>query len=335
MFDATSTADDVLIGADLRGKRILVTGISSGIGAETARSLSAHGALVVGTARDLAKAEAAAAPIRSAATASGGGLELIDLELADLASVRTCAATVMAAGHPFDALIANAGVMATPYGRTRDGFETQFGVNHLGHFVLVNSLVPLLRPTSRLIVVSSAGHRFANVDLTDPNFEHAAYEPFVAYGRSKTANILFAVAFDRRYREHGIRAAAVHPGAVQTELNRHLEARQVQTMIDLANRQVAVTATPSFRWKTIPQGAATSVWAAVVASADEIGGQYCENCHVGRIAADDIPISASSEGVRAYALDAESAEALWHGSEELVGESFGPFTTDALHSLRR
>ncbi len=322
MFDATSTADDVLTGADLRGRRILVTGISSGIGVETARSLSAHGAWVVGTVRDPAKAEAAAAPIRSAAAAGGGGLELVELELADLGNVRTCAATLLAAGHPFDAIIANAGVMATPYGRTRDGFETQFGVNHLGHFVLVNRLVPLLRPTSRLIVVSSAGHRFANVDLADPNFEHSAYEPFVAYGRSKTANILFAVAFDRRHREHGIRAAAVHPGAVQTELNRHLEPRQVQTIIDRTNLQMGTTAKPSFRWKTIPQGAATSVWAAVVAPADEIGGQYCENCHVGRIAADDISISAISEGVRAYALDAESAQALWRKSEELVGESF-------------
>ncbi len=318
MFDATSTTDDVLTGVNLRGKRILVTGVSSGIGVETARSLSAHGAWVVGAVRYLARAEAAVAPIRTAAAVGGGGLELTELDLGDLASVRACAAKLLAAGHPFDVLIANAGVMATPYLRTRDGFEMQFGVNHLGHFVLVNRLLPLSGPASRLIVVSSAGHRFANIDLADPNFEHSPYEPFVAYGRSKTANILFAVAFDQRYRQQGIRAASVHPGAVQTELNRHLDPRQVQTMIDRTKGE----ASRAFRWRTIPQGAATSVWAAVVAEANAIGGRYCENCHVGSIVADDVTVSAVSEGVRAYAPDPASAEALWRKSEELVGESF-------------
>jgi NAD(P)-dependent dehydrogenase (short-subunit alcohol dehydrogenase family) len=184
--------------------------------------------------------------------------------------------------------------------------------------VLVNRLLPLMGATSRLIVVSSAGHRFANIDLADPNFEHSPYEPFVAYGRSKTANILFAVAFDQRYRQRGKRAASVHPGAVQTELNRYLDPRQVQTMID----RTKAAASGTFRWKTIPQGAATSVWAAVIAEANAIGGRYCENCHVGSIVADDVTISAVSEGVRAYALDPASAEALWRKSEELVGEAF-------------
>ena len=322
MFDATSTTDDVLTGVDLRGKRILVTGVSSGLGAETARSLIAHGAWVVGAVRDIAKAEVAVGPIRAAAAVGRGGLEIVEIDLADLASVRACAAKLVAPGHSFDVLIANAGVMATPYLRTRDGFEMQFGVNHLGHFVLVNRLRPLLGPTSRLIVVSSAGHRFANVDLADPNFEHSPYEPFVAYGRSKTANTLFAVAFDQRHRRQGIRAASVHPGAVQTELNRHLDPHQVQTMIDRTNLQLRAMGGATFQWKTIAQGAATSVWAAVVADANAIGGRYCENCHVGSIVADDVTISANSEGVREYALDPASAEALWRKSEELVGESF-------------
>jgi NAD(P)-dependent dehydrogenase (short-subunit alcohol dehydrogenase family) len=219
-------------------------------------------------------------------------------------------------------IIANAGVMATPFGHTADGFETQFGTNHLGHFVLVNRIAPLIRTGGRLINLSSAGHRFSNVDLEDPNFERTPYDPFVAYGRSKTANILFAVAFDKRYRERGVRAAAVHPGGIQTELGRYMEPITSQKMIEQMNQQLAAEGKAPFRWKTIPQGAATSVWAGVVAPADEIGGRYCENCHVGEIVPDHVTISAISEGVRGYALDPNTAEALWKKSEELVGESF-------------
>ena len=142
--------------------------------------------------------------VRSAA--SGGSFELVALDLASLKSVRACADSLLAKGEPFDVIIANAGVMATPFGHTADGFETQFGTNHLGHFVLVNRIAPLIRAGGRLINLSSAGHRYSNVDLQDPNFEHTSYEPFVAYGRSKTANILFAVAFDKRHRGRGIRA---------------------------------------------------------------------------------------------------------------------------------
>src|SRR5262249_8337130 len=138
--------------------------------------------------------------------------------------------------------------------------------------------------------------------------------------RSKTANILFAVAFDKRHRNQGVRAAAVHPGGIRTELGRHLDSSQIQQLIDRINQERAGKA--PFQWKTIPQGAATSVWAAVVASADEIGGRYCENCHVGRIVSDDVTINAGSEGVRGYALDPNKAEALWKKSEELVGETF-------------
>ncbi len=321
VLGATSTTDDVLLGTDLHGKRILVTGVSAGIGIETARALAAHGAHVVGAARDLLKAEAATAQVQKDAAANGGSFELIALDLADLKSVRACADRLLAKAEPLDVLIANAGVMATPLGHTADGFETQFGTNHLGHFVLVNRIASLIRPGGRLVNVSSAGHRRANVDLGDPNFERTPYDPMVAYGRSKTANILFAVAFDRRHRSRGVRAAAVHPGAIQTELGRHMDAGQLQNLVDRINQQLAAEG-KSFQWKSVPQGAATSVWAAVVAPADEIGGQYCANCQVGHIVRDETTVTALSEGVLAYALDPDKAEALWEKSEELVGESF-------------
>ena len=321
-FGATSTTEDVLSGVNLQGKRILVTGVSAGLGVETARSLAAHGAHVVGAARDVTKAEAAAAQVRRDAAAHGGSFELVTLDLASLKSVRACATELIAKGEPFDLVIANAGVMATPLGHTVDGFETQFGTNHLGHFVLINRIAPLMRAGSRLINLASSGHRFANVDLQDPNFEHTPYEPFIGYGRSKTANILFAVAFDQRHRRRGVRAAAVHPGGIQTELGRHMGREQLEAMVDQINKQEAAQGRGPFQWKSIPQGAATSVWAGVVAPADEIGGRYCENCHVGSVVADNVTISPISEGVRGYALDPGTAQALWQKSEEMVGESF-------------
>jgi len=221
-FGATSTTDDVLSGVNLKGKRILITGVSAGLGVETARSLAAHGAQVVGAARDLNKAKAATEQVRKDAAANGGSVELIELDLANLKSVRACADRLLANAESFDVIIANAGVMATPFGHTTEGFETQFGTNHLGHFVLVKRIAALVRPGGRLINVSSAGHRRSNVDFEDPNFQHTPYEPFVTYGRSKTANILFAVAFDQRNRERGVRAAAVHPGITKTEPIRHM-----------------------------------------------------------------------------------------------------------------
>src|SRR5262249_47770777 len=221
-------------------------------------------------------------------------------------------------------VIANAGVMATPFGHTADGFETQFGTNHLGHFVLVNRIASLIRAGGRLINLSSAGHRYSNVDLQDPNFERTPYEPFFAYGESKRANILSAIAFDKRPRGRGVRAAAVHRGGIGTELARHVEAGRLEKVIEQMNQQLAAEGKPPFQFKTIPQGAATSVWAAVVAPAEEIGGRYCENCHVGDIARDNVTNTAiaAGGGVRAYALDSKTAEALWKKSEELVGERF-------------
>ena len=316
-FGATSTTDDVLAGVDLSGKRILVTGVSAGLGVETARALAAHGAHVIGAARDRKKAEAAIAPVRAQAS-HGGSLELVELDLASLASVRACADRLMAAGRGFDIVIANAGVMAVPKSSTMDGFETQFGTNHLGHFVLVNRIASLLGEGSRLVNLSSAGHRFADVDLEDPNFDHTEYAEFVAYGRSKTANILFAVEFDRRHRGRGVRATAVHPGVIQTELSRHMKPEALKQLMEAMDKASAAAGGRAVGWKTIPQGAATSVWSGAVASADMVGGLYCEDCHVAEL----VVGSDIRGGVRAYALDADRAKALWAKSEAMVGERF-------------
>ncbi|MFL9884218.1 SDR family NAD(P)-dependent oxidoreductase [Paraburkholderia agricolaris] len=321
-FGATSTTDDVLSGVDLHGKRILVTGVSAGLGVETARALAVHGASVVGAARDLEKAQQAIAEARRDAAAAGGSIDLVELDLANLSSVRACADKLLAQGQPFDIIIANAGVMATPFGKTADGFEMQFGTNHLGHFVLVNRLASLIRSGGRVVVLASSGHRFADVDLDDPGFERTLYDPFVAYGRAKTANVLFAVAFDQRHRARGVRAAAVHPGGIHTELARHMDESQITALLERINSQLAAEGQGPFQFKTIPQGAATSVWAAVVAAAEDVGGRYCENCHTSEVVADDVVITPVSEGVRRYALDAAHADALWRKSEEMVGESF-------------
>jgi NAD(P)-dependent dehydrogenase (short-subunit alcohol dehydrogenase family) len=258
-FGETSTTDEVLAGVDLRGKRVLVTGVSAGLGVETARTLAAHGAQVVGAARDLAKARTATAQVLTDA-APGGGLELVELDLASLASVRACADALRAQGKPFDLVIANAGVMACPFGHTTDGFETQFGTNHLGHFVLVNRIASLMNPGARLVSLSSSGHRFSDVDLADPNFERTAYAEFIAYGRSKTANILFAVEFDRRHKARGVRATAVHPGGIATELGRYAYSQpgDLQRRVDEINAAQAAAGKAPFRLKTVPQGAATS-----------------------------------------------------------------------------
>jgi NAD(P)-dependent dehydrogenase (short-subunit alcohol dehydrogenase family) len=314
-FGATSTTDDVLAGVDLSGMRILVTGVSAGLGVETARALAAHGAQVVGAARDLKKAQGATQIVRDQA-ANGGGLELVELDLADLKSVRACADALLADGRPFDVVIANAGVMACPKSTTKDGFETQFGTNHLGHFVLVNRIASLIKPGGRLVNLASAGHRFSDVNLDDPNFETTEYTEFGAYGRSKTANVLFAVEFDRRHKARGVRAAAVHPGGIQTELGRHMTPETTKAMIDSITS--AQPAGEAFSWKTIPQGAATSVWAAVVADAADVGGLYCEDCHVAELQNEP----GLRGGVRSYALDADNAKALWAKSEEMVGETF-------------
>lgn len=310
MFGAESTAEEVLEGIDLTGKRALVTGVSAGLGVETARVLLARGATVVGTARDLAKARVATAGI-----AGPGGFTIVECDLASLASVRACADALASEGQPFDALLANAGVMACPQGTTADGFETQFGTNHLGHFVLVNRLAGLLRPGGRVVSVASGGHRNSDVDLEDPNFETTGYNPFVAYGRSKTANILFAVELDRRWKDKGIRAVSLHPGGIRTELMRHLSPETLAAYAAATTKGLA-----PIRMKTVPQGAATSVWCGFVAPAELVGGKYCEDCAVAAVVEID---PGERKGVRPYAVDPERAKALWALSERMVGEVFG------------
>lgn len=307
-FGSTSTAEEVLEGIDLTGKRFLVTGVSAGIGVETARALVVRGAAVVGTARNLPKAQAATEPIRAQAR-SGARLDLIELDLASLASNRACADLLLAARQSFDGIIANAGLMAGTKTNTVDGFEAQFATNYLGHFVLINRVAGLLSPGGRVVMVSSAGHRRADLDLEDPNFEQTPYNEYLAYGRSKTATILFAVEFDRRHKPKGIRATAAHPGAIQTET--------VQKLIEAlgTGRDAAIAA---FDWKTASQGAATSVWAGCVARPDEVGARYCEDCHVAEV--NDDP--SAKAGVRSYALNPEHAKTLWAKGEEMTGEHF-------------
>jgi NAD(P)-dependent dehydrogenase (short-subunit alcohol dehydrogenase family) len=317
MFGEFSTADEVLAGVDLTGKRFLVTGASAGLGVETARALAAHGAQVVGAVRDLEKGGRAVESVWTDAK-QGGGIELVELDLADLASVRACADALIADGRLFDGVIANAGVMACPFGKTADGFEIQFGTNHLGHYLFVNRIAGLIKDGGRLVNLSSAGHRYADVDLDDPNFDHTLYDPWVAYGRSKTANVLFAVEFDRRHQGRGVRAAAVHPGGILTELSRYFEEGEMERRIEELSAVEVAAGRPPFRLKTIPQGAATSVWAAVVAPAETVGGRYCEDCHVAELATDP----AGRGAVQPYAVDPERAKVLWARSEELVGEAF-------------
>jgi NAD(P)-dependent dehydrogenase (short-subunit alcohol dehydrogenase family) len=315
-FGEYSTTDEVLDGIDLSGCRILVTGTSAGLGVETARALVSRGAFVVGTVRHVDRAAAATQPIHLAARAGTGSFELVPLDLADLASVRACANTLIADRRRFDVVICNAGVMAPPFGRTADGFETQFGTNHLGHFVLVNQMASTIVPGGRVVMLSSAGHRYADVDLEDPDFDRTPYSPMIGYGRSKTANILFAVAFDRRHLADDIRATAVHPGAIRTQLSRHMNEADRQKLIQAINEQNAAAGAAPLRYKTVSEGAATTVWAAVVAPPSEIGGRYCEDCRVALPSpGPDVRI-----GVQRYALDPSRAEALWALSERMTAE---------------
>src|SRR5712672_842429 len=300
-FGAESTADEVLEGVNLSGKRVLVTGTSAGLGVETARSLVAHGAKVVGTARDLSKAQRA---IKEAFPQGSAPIDLVEADLASLKSVRKAADDLLSRGQPFDVIIANAGVMACPQGKTQDGFETQFGTNHLGHFVFVNKLVPLLKSGARIVTLSSAGHQISDVDIEDPNFERTPYAPFTAYGRSKTANILYAVELDSRLKSRGVRATSIHPGGIQTELGRHLTPELIE---EVMTRIRKASGGAAHRFKSVPQGAATSVWSGFVASGDAVGGRYCEDCHVCEINDDEN----SRVGVRSYALNSTTAKALW------------------------
>jgi len=310
-FSAESTTDEVLNGIDLTGRRFLVTGASGGLGLETTRALAARGATVVMAARDADKNAAAMAALR--ATMPAAELEQCIVDLASLASVREAARRLLAEPRPLHGLILNAGIMATPLGHTTDGFEQQFGVDHLGHFLLARELLPRLVESApaRVVILSSAGHRMGDIDLDDPNFARREYDPFLSYGAAKTCNVLHAVEIDRRYRDRGVRAFAVHPGGIHTELGRYMTPEVIQSlMARISERPQALT------WKTPEQGAATTVWAATSTLLDGRGGEYCEDCNVSPIVDDD---SLAAIGVAARAVDPVRARELWDLSERLVG----------------
>lgn len=312
VFGAHSTTSEVLAGVDLTGKVAVVTGASGGIGEETARALAAGGARVVIAARNRGKAQAAMG--RILASNAAALLEFEMLELGSLESVRGCAQRLLARHPAIHLLINNAGVMASPLARTAEGFESQLASNHLGHFLLTGLLLPALRRgvPSRVVVLSSIGHRVCGVDLQDPNFERRAYNPWIAYGQSKTANVLFAVELERRFGGEGIHAYAVHPGAIPTELDRHLSPEELAA-VD------AHSPGGKLQRKTIAQGAATTLYAATAPELEGRGGVYLEDCHVAAVN----DSRGSAEGVKAYALDPEAARGLWRASEAMVGEHFG------------
>jgi NAD(P)-dependent dehydrogenase (short-subunit alcohol dehydrogenase family) len=310
-FGADSTTAEVLDGIDLRGKVALVTGASGGLGAETARALAATGAAVVLTARDMPKGEAVAQAIRAAT--GNANVEVEELELASLASVRACARRVLARHDALHILVNNAGVMACPFATTAEGCELQFGSNHLGHFLLTCLLVPALRhgAPSRVVCLTSGGHRASPVVFEDIHFAQRPYDKWQSYGQAKTANVLFAVELDRRLGAAGVHAYAVHPGGIFTELSRHL----VQEDFELLQKQMAGVQILS---KSVEAGAATSVYAATAPELEGRGGIYLEDCHVAEIKDDP----RDADGVRSYALDPALARRLWSVSEELVGERF-------------
>ncbi|GLZ33763.1 oxidoreductase [Lentzea sp. NBRC 105346] len=295
-FNFESTAAEVVAGIDLTGRRAVVTGGSSGIGVETARALAGAGAEVTLAVRDIAAGQRTAADI-------GGNVKVAPLDLADQASVAAFAANW---DGPLHILVNNAGIMATPEWRTPEGWELQFATNHLGHFALTNGLYrALAREGARIVSVSSAAHLRSDVIFDDIHFESRAYDPGLAYGQSKTANVLFAVEATRRWAADGIFANSLMPGAISTNLQRHMDPEVLQRII--AERG------SSFRWKTVEQGAATSVLVATSPQLEGVGGKYFEDCAV---AAPNQP--GEFRGVAAYALDPESAARLWKVSEETL-----------------
>ncbi len=306
-FDATTTADEVLAGRDLSGTEFLVTGASGGIGFETARSLAAHGARVTLAARDRTKLEAALAQLLEEQPGARVDVALVDL--ADLSSVRKFAADFLAERARLDVLINNAGVMLPPLTRTVEGFELQFGTNHLAHFLLTGLLWPLLNASgpARVVNVSSEGHRRGGVDLDDPNFIARDYDKFLGYGQSKTANILFSRELDRHASGMGVHAYSLHPGRIATDLGRHMTH---DDMVQLMERARAASASGMPDFKSIPQGAATTVYTAVTEALDDHGGAYLSDCALAEPAE--------------WATDDAVAGALWELSESLVGEQWSP-----------
>ena len=310
-FGFESTAEEVAAGVDLSGKTAVVTGGSSGLGAETARVLASRGARVVIGARDLPKAEKVAAEIR--ASTRNDQVEVGALELGSRQSIRSFAEATLARHRAIHLLINNAGVMACPLARIEHGYEMQLGTNHLGHFLLAGLLVPALRAAAptRIVCVSSSGHRFSTVNFDDPHYQTRPYDKWEAYGQSKTANIWHALELDRRLQRHGVRAFALHPGAIMTELGRHLKPEDIETLRARASGG-------AMRWKKPEQGAATQVWAATAPELAGRGGLYLEDC---RIAGPSKDLNAQ-QGYAPWALDTEGAARLWPMSEQMVGAKF-------------
>jgi len=324
-YGNATTTDEVLDGVDLAGRRVIITGAASGLGRESARVLAAHGASVTVVARSPERAAGAVAEIQ--ALVPDAELEPGVADLADLATVRSFAAHYVGTHDAVDVLINNAGVMACPFGRTVEGFETQFGTNHLGHFLLTALLAPaLLRgPSPRVVTLSSAGHSRSDVDLVDPNFETTEYSPWVAYGRSKTANALFARELARRGGAGGMLSFSVHPGGIYTDLGRHLTDELIKEMAAFADERAAAASAAAdaaevavgITWKSVEAGAATQVWAATAPELTDHNGAYLADCGVGVLGANP-----GANGFRPYLLDDEHAAALWDLSEDLVGTQF-------------
>jgi len=312
-FGAETTTDEVLEGIDLSGRKALVTGASGGLGAETARALASKGAAVVLTARNLERAGQVAKDIR--ASTGNDAVEVEELELGSGASIRAFAERVLAKHDSIQLLINNAGVMACPYAETEDGFELQFGSNHLGHFLMTGLLAPALTngAPGRIVSLSSRGHHQSPVVFEDIAFKDREYDKWLSYGQSKTANILFAVELERRLAGRGIHAYAVHPGVIMTDLSRHMQQEDFEHI-----RARAAERGGTLSLKQAPAGAATSVYAATAPELEGQGGVYLEDCHVASVDDDDMAL----DGVKSYALDPEAAQRLWTMSEELVGQKF-------------
>lgn len=309
-FNSRSTAADVLAGVDLSGKTALVTGASSGLGAETARALAAAGAAVILPVRSPEKVEVLAAEIR--ASLPGADVRVAAMDLGDYDSVRRFAVGLVAEGRPLHLLINNAGIMATPLRRTPQGHESQLATNHFGHFLLTSLLAPLLRAAApaRVVQLTSTGHRLSPVHFEDLHYEQRTYDKWGAYGQSKTANALFAVELDRRLRPAGVAAFAVHPGGIMTGLQKELSREEMEAM-----GWFDKDGNPHPLFKTPAQGASTSVWAATSPLLDGKGGLYLEDCNVAPLADASAP---SFFGVHAHAIDADAAARLWAASEEAL-----------------
>ena len=312
-FNAQATTEEVIKGIDLTGKTAIVTGGYAGIGLETTRVLAAAGAAVIVPARDTAKAQKNIEGIANVSVAK--------LDLMAPASIDAFAAEFLATGKPLHLLINNAGIMWVPLRRDARGYESQLVTNHLGHFQLTARLWPALKEAkgARVVNVSSLGHHMAPFNFEDPNFEHRPYETLQGYGQSKTANILFTVAFDKRASAHSVRAYALHPGAVGgTDLAREASSDLLQHM-GILNEAGEIRPEVLANLKTIPQGAATTVWCATSPQLQDMGGVYCEDVEVANPATD---ATTGIQGVKAYALDAANAEKLWELSETLTCINF-------------